>query len=148
MERNGRERAELAQRIKSHQGRKHVCLPEPLSCDPERWGRLCREHGDQKRENKDKKTSETGEDIWTNRKAEAQERRRSPQQVETRSRANQSDPQLFSFQRSGGGSPFSPSVNEKYFYPPKRKGQGEAEICFLKGRAEGKPDCLFLKRLK
>lgn len=44
-------------------------MPEPLSCNHGRWGSLCREDGARKKENRDKKTSETEEDIWRKRKA-------------------------------------------------------------------------------
>lgn len=124
MERNGRSEGGASQLIKANAKREaHLCVPEPLSCHQERWGNLCREHGDRKGENKDKKTSETEEDIWKNRKAKDREAKRNPQQVETRSRANRSGPRLFfckriKYQRIAF---FFSSVNEKYFYPHKRK---------------------------
>ena len=115
-------KAELAQHIKPQSKREaRFAVPEPLSENRERWRGLCREHGDWKRENKDR-TSETEKDIWENRKAEDGERTRNPHQVETRSRANRSDLQLFFCKRGAGGLPFPTSVNEKFFYPPKRKG--------------------------
>lgn len=96
MERNGLSEGGASQLIKANAKREaHLCVPEPLSCHQERWGNLCREHGDRKGENKDKKTSETEEDIWKNRKAKDREAKRNPQQVETRSRANRSGPRLF-----------------------------------------------------
>ena len=62
--------AELAQHIKplAKRGTRSF-VPEPLACNHGRWGGLYREDGDRKKENRDKKTSETEEDIWRKRKA-------------------------------------------------------------------------------
>lgn len=92
--------AELSQHIKPHAKREaQSCVPESLSHNLERWGSLCCEDGAQKKENKDRKTNETEEDIWKKRKAEDREGKTNPQQVETRSRANRSGPQLFFWKR-------------------------------------------------
>lgn len=44
-------------------------MPEPLVCDHERWGSLCLEDEDLKKENRDEKTSQIEEDLWRKRKA-------------------------------------------------------------------------------
>lgn len=44
--------------------------------------------------------------------------------------------------------PFPLQLMKSTFILRKEKAKGRQKICFLKGRAEGNPDSLFLKRLK
>ena len=56
--------AELAQHIKPRAKREaQSYVPESLSHNLERWSSLCCEDGARKKENKDRKTNETYEDI-------------------------------------------------------------------------------------
>lgn len=149
MERNGRERAELAQHIKSHKRRKHVCVCLSHSTATRRDGAVCAVSTEIRRGKT--RTRRQARQKRTSGKIGRQKPRRGK---ETHSRWKQDPEQTsrihscFPSREVAEDCPFPLQLMKSTFIPLKEKAKGRQKICFLKGRAEKKPDSLFCKRLK
>lgn len=110
-----------------------LCVPEPLSCDQERWGRRCREHGDQKRENKDKRQARqerTSGQIGRQKPGRGKETHtRWKQDPEQTSRIHS----CFPSREVAEDRPFPLQLMKSTFILLKEKAKGRQKPVFLRG---------------